>query len=36
MDCLAYLCAKLYRDNTSMADKWKQMTRGKMHRAGYM
>ncbi|MCQ5211169.1 hypothetical protein [Megasphaera massiliensis] len=36
MDCLAYMCAKLYRDKDNGVDKWRKMTRGKMHRAGFM
>lgn len=36
MDCLAYICAKLYREKDSGAAKWRRMTAGKMHKAGYM
>lgn len=36
MDCLAYICAKLYREKDSGAAKWKRMTAGRMHKAGYM
>ena len=36
MDCLAYICAKLYNQKNSTIDEWKKKTAGRMRRAGYM
>lgn len=36
MDCLSYICAKLYREKTTSLDAWRKASRGRVHRAGYM
>jgi hypothetical protein len=36
MDCLAYLCAKLYKESRGQADVWRQKIAGRMRRYGSM
>lgn len=36
MDCLAYICAKLYREKDMSTKLWKQRTAGKMRKYAHM
>ena len=36
MDCLAYICAQLYKDSNTKYDEWKKKARSRMRRAGSM